>query len=204
MRADILERLRKFSTCELCDGMEKPRVMIWQIKPMVSEEKIVGTAFPVKVPEGVSGIIPDAILQAQPGDVLVIGGHGLCSRSYWGDHRSLCARMRGLEGVVIDGAFRDLDGCREIGFPIYAKAVVPCSAGKEAEGELNVPIRCGCVCVYPGDYIVGDCSGIVVIRPDEAEQIMARAAQKVAAQKRTIEHMRQTGEILPRVKLDAQ
>lgn len=198
----IIEQLREFTTSELCDGAIDYHTMDYHIKRRVSDKKIVGPAFTVNPPKGVSGIIPDAILAMNPGEVMVVAGKECCNHSYWGDHRSICACMKGLEGVVIDGAFRDLGGCMEVGFPIFARSVTPGSCAKAAEGELNVPILCGGVEVCPGDLIVGDCNGIIVIKPEEAELVMERARKKIAAQNAVIEKMRQTGEILPRVKIN--
>lgn len=198
----IIEQLREFTTSELCDGAIDYHTMDYHIKRRVSDKKIVGPAFTVNPPKGVSGIIPDAILAMNPGEVMVVAGKECCNHSYWGDHRSICASMKGLEGVVIDGSFRDLEGCMEVGFPIFARSVTPGSCAKAAEGELNVPILCGGVEVCPGDLIVGDCNGIIVIKPEEAELVMERARKKIAAQNAVIERMRQTGEILPRVKIN--
>ena len=174
----IIEQLREFTTSELCDGAIDYHTMDYHIKRRVSDKKIVGPAFTVNPPKGVSGIIPDAILAMNPGEVMVVAGKECCNHSYWGDHRSICASMKGLEGVVIDGAFRDLEGCMEVGFPIFARSVTPGSCAKAAEGELNVPILCGGVEVCPGDLIVGDCNGIIVIKPEEAELVMERARKK--------------------------
>ena len=197
----IIEELRTFTTSELCDGAGDYHTMDYHIKRRVSEKKIVGPAFTVDPPKGVSGIIPDAILAMQPGEVMVVAGKECCNHSYWGDHRSICASMKNLEGVVIDGAFRDLEGCREVDFPIFARSVTPGSCAKEAEGELNVPIVCGGVEVCPGDLIIGDCNGVLVIKPEDAEAIMERARKKINAQNAVIERMKKTGEILPRVKV---
>ena len=196
---ELVSRLRKFSTSELCDGAVNYHTMDYHIQRRVTGKKIVGPAFTVNPPKGISGIVPDAILQAEAGEVLVVAGQGFCSGSYWGDHRSICANMKGLEGVVIDGAFRDLDGCVEADFPIFARNVTPGSAGKVREGELNVPVICGGVKVRPGDFIIGDCNGVLVIRPEDAEEIMAKATEKIQAEEYTIQRMRETGEILPRV-----
>ena len=198
----IIEQLREFTTSELCDGAIDYHTMDYHIKRRVSDKKIVGPAFTVNPPKGVSGIIPDAILAMNPGEVMVVAGKECCNHSYWGDHRSICASMKGLEGVVIDGAFRDLEGCMEVGFPIFARSVTPGSCAKAAEGELNVPILCGGVEVCPGDLIVGDCNGIIVIKPEEAELVMERARKKIAAQNAVIERMRQMGVVLPRVKIN--
>lgn len=196
---EIIEELRQFSTPELCDGAVAYKVMDYQIKPRVNEKKIVGPAVTVQVPTGVSGFIPDAILKLNPGDVLVIAGQGYCGGSYWGGHRSLCARMKGAEGVIIDGAFRDLEGCREVGLPVYARGIIPGSARKESIGQVNVPVVCGGVEVHPGDLIAADENGVCVIRPDMARSVMDQARKKIAAEKDTIEEMKRTGKILPRV-----
>ena len=198
---EIIEELRQFTTSELCDGVGagKYHTMDPSIQERVTYKKIVGTAYTVKTPIGISGLVPDGILEMKKGDVMVIAGKGYCNGSYWGDHRSICAAMKEAEGVVIDGAFRDLQGCRQAGFPIFARAVTPGSAGKERLGELNVPVICGGVEVCPGDIIVGDCNGVLVLKPEEAEGVMERARKKIEAEERTIRRMKETGEILPRV-----
>lgn len=197
----LVEELREFSTSELCDGVGagKYQTMDYHIRQMVTDKKIVGPAYTVKTPIGISGLVPDGILKIQEGQVMVIAGKGYCQGSYWGDHRSICVVMKGVEGVVIDGAFRDLEGCREAGMPIYARAVTPGSAGKEALGELNVSVMCGGVMVCPGDIIVADCNGVLVLKPEEVEGVMERARKKIQAEEETIRRMKETGEILPRV-----
>ena len=82
------------------------------------------------------------------------------------------------EGVVIGGAFRDLEDCEKVGLPIYAKAVIPMSAKKSHEGCINVPVICGGIKVCPGDIVVGDVNGVCVIHPEDAESIMQRAMEK--------------------------
>ena len=107
------------------------------------------------VPAGEGDLIADAILQLKEGDVLVIAGKGCCHCSYWGDFRSFCAKRTRAAGVVIDGAFRDVEECRGIGFPIFARAVTCPTAAKNGTGQMNVPVDCGGVRVQPGDLIVG-------------------------------------------------
>lgn len=104
---ELIERLRAFTTPELCDGAGLYHSMDYQIKPWIGRTKIVGPAVTVDVPRGEGDIVADAILELEEGDVLVVAGKGNCDCSYWGDHRSICAVMMKAEGVVIDGAFRD-------------------------------------------------------------------------------------------------
>ena len=98
----------------------------------------------------------------EPGQILVIAGEGYGQGSYWGNHRSICAKMKGAEGIIIDGAFRDLEVC-------------------------------------PGDYIVADCNGIIVMKEEEIPGILERAQAKIEAEQYTIRKMKETGEIIPRV-----
>ena len=199
---ELFERLREFTVPELCDGAGVFSAMDYHIKPWIGRTKIVGRALTVKVPAGEGAIVSRAIELAGEGDVIVIAGQGVCQCSYWGDHRSLCARLQGAEGVVIDGAFRDLEGCEEAGFPVFARALTCGTAQKTGEGQINVPVSCAGVAVNPGDFIVGDVNGVWVIPRDQAETVLERAAKKVAAQKRTAEEMERTGKAITRIRMD--
>lgn len=199
---ELFERLREFTVPELCDGAGVFSAMDYHIKPWIGRTKIVGRALTVKVPAGEGAIVSRAIELAGEGDVIVIAGQGVCQCSYWGDHRSLCARLQGAEGVVIDGAFRDLEGCEEAGFPVFARALTCGTAQKTGEGQINVPVSCAGVAVNPGDFIVGDVNGVCVIPRDQAETVLERAAKKVAAQKRTAEEMERTGKAVTRIRMD--
>lgn len=199
---ELFERLREFTVPELCDGAGVFSAMDYHIKPWIGRTKIVGRALTVKVPAGEGAIVSRAIELAGEGDVIVIAGQGVCQCSYWGDHRSLCARLQGAAGVVIDGAFRDLEGCEEAEFPVFARALTCGTAQKTGEGQINVPVSCAGVAVNPGDFIVGDVNGVCVIPRDQAETVLERAAKKVAAQKRAAEEMERTGKAVTRIQMD--
>ena len=199
---ELFERLREFTVPELCDGAGVFSAMDYHIKPWIGRTKIVGRALTVKVPAGEGAIVSRAIELAGEGDVIVIAGQGVCQCSYWGDHRSLCARLQGAAGVVIDGAFRDLEGCEEAGFPVFARALTCGTAQKTGEGQINVPVSCAGVAVNPGDFIVGDVNGVCVIPRDQAETVLEQAAKKVAAQKRAAEEMERTGKAVTRIQMD--
>ena len=199
---ELFERLREFTVPELCDGAGVFSAMDYHIKPWIGRTKIVGRSLTVKVPAGEGAIVSRAIELAGDGDVIVIAGQGVCQCSYWGDHRSLCARLQGAAGVVIDGAFRDLEGCEEAGFPVFSRALTCGTAQKTGEGQINVPVSCAGVAVNPGDFIVGDVNGVCVIPRDQAETVLERAAKKVAAQKRAAEEMERTGKAVTRIQMD--
>lgn len=193
----LIERLRKFSTPELCDGTIVYNAMDYRIKPMVTTTKIAGPAVTLKLTLGDSLLVTKALSLARPGDVLVIDGRGSGNNALWGDNRSLIAKKLGLEGVVLDGAFRDIEENERVGFPIYARAVTCGSSTKNSHGEVNVPISCGGVAVNPGDIVVGDRNGVCVVPPEYAEQILRNAqekADKLALLKVEIER---TGKVIP-------
>ena len=193
-------RLRSFTTPELCDGVGLYHTMDAEICHRAGKEKIVGRAVTVEVPSGEGGLVADAILHLKKGDVLVVAGHGNCDASYWGDHRSICASMTGAEGVVIDGAFRDIEGCEEAGFPVFARGLTNGTGQKTGAGAINVPVSCGGAAVLPGDVIVADRNGVLVLRPSEVEPAMEKALDKRLRQEATIREMQETGKILVKVK----
>lgn len=196
---ELADELRRFTTPELCDGAGLYHSMDWHIKPWVGNRAICGTAVTVDVPSGEGGLVADAVFSLSEGDVLVVSGKGNCAVSYWGDHRSICASMKKAAGVIIDGAFRDIEGCETVGFPIFAKGLTCGTAGKSGAGAINIPVSCGGVSVHPGDFIAADRNGVIVIRPEEAEQILERALDKRNRQEAVIRKMRETGQIFPKI-----
>ena len=198
--AALVERLRGFTTPELCDGAGLYHSMRHTITSRVGRSGICGPALTIDVPSGEGALVAEAILQATPGDVIVVAGRGNCDCSYWGDHRSVCAQMMGAEAVVIDGAFRDLEGCAEVGFPIFAAGLTCGTAGKSGAGAVNIPVSCGGVVVNPGDIVVGDVNGVCVLRPEEAEVVMEKALAKRRLQAAAIRRMKRTGQVIPVLK----
>lgn len=194
---ELLERVGSYSAPELCDGTLVYNAMDYRIKPMVTTQKIVGQAVTLKLMLGDSLLVTKALSLCKPGDVLVIDGRGSGNNALWGDHRSLVAKKLGLSGVVMDGAFRDIDENEVIGFPIYARSVTCGSSTKNSNGEINVPVSCGGVTVNPGDIIVGDRNGVAVVPPEYAEQIMANAQKKVDSMNALVEEIEKTGKIIP-------
>lgn len=198
----LLRELRDFSTPELCDGAGLYHAMDYRIKPQISDKKIVGTAVTVDVPTGEGALVAQAIHNLGPGDVLVVAGRGNCDCSYWGDHRSLCAQMKGAAGVVIDGAYRDHEGCTKVDFPVFAKALTCGTAGKSGAGAINVTVSCGGVTVNPGDIVVGDINGVCVFPPEQARQIMDKALAKRKAQEAVVQEMLRTGTVITKIKMN--
>ena len=179
---ETLEALRGFDTSNLCDGMGNGGAMHSQIKPLIADWKIAGPAVTVRLPIGDSLLISEAVELAREGDVIVVDAHGCMDNAVWGDLKCLACKVKKLAGVVIDGAVRDIEGIREIGFPVFARSVTCRSSSKNNPGEINVPVSCGGVAVQPGDIVVGDEGGVVVVPPLHVGQIVANVRKKMAWQ----------------------
>lgn len=112
---------------------------------------------------------------AKPGDVLVIDNQGKTDMALWGEITTAEAKRKGLAGLVVDGNVRDIEGIRKRKFPVFARGTVPRVVGRSSLGEVNVPIQCGGVVVRPGDIVVGDADGVVVVPKEKAEAVLRLA-----------------------------
>jgi 4-hydroxy-4-methyl-2-oxoglutarate aldolase len=177
-------RLKRLSTTNLSDAMDKLalRGAVIGIRPMFASQRLVGRAVTIKITaagmtKSKTHLGIEAIACAQAGDVIVIDNHGDLTNNCWGEVLSCAAKVKGVAGVVVDGAARDLDACEEMGFPVFARAAVPITArGRIMQEAFNCMIRLGDVQVRPGDIIVADINGVVVI-PDEKIDDVVREAE---------------------------
>jgi 4-hydroxy-4-methyl-2-oxoglutarate aldolase len=190
---DWRSRLAALDTSIVSDALDRLQLRgaTIGIRPVWPCPKIVGRVMTVRTaPAGrvttSHHLAMRAIAAAAPGDVIVIDSGGRTDVSSWGDILSTAAQTRGLVGVVIDGACRDVDGCQAVGFPVYARGVVPVTArGRIVEESYNTPVQCGGVPVYPGDLVIADGSGVVFIPQDRAEEVL-RVAEELAAREQAI------------------
>ena len=136
-----------------------------------------GPAFTAQTPPGEHLAVQRALEAAAPGDVIVIDGDAFVGRALWGDKMSLAAQQRGIAGLVVDGAVRDVAEIERLGFPVFAITSVPTGPLTERDGVLGAAIMCGERRVGPGDLVVGDDDGVVVVPQAVAVDLMRRLAQ---------------------------
>ncbi len=177
---DLVEKFRGLPVANIADEMNRLGCMDARIKPLNSTP-LLGTAFTVKARIGDNLMFHKALDLAQPGDIIVVDGRGDLANSLTGEIMMRQALKKGLAGVVVDGAVRDADALRQMNMAIYAAGITPQGPYKDGPGEINVPISCGGVTVNPGDILVGDGDGIVVIAPKDAAIIAEKA--KIKSQK---------------------
>lgn len=178
--ADVVKSASAFAASILADVAGRRGTVDGRVAAVSPSMRLAGPAFTIEVRAGDNLMIHAAMSIAKPGDVLVIDGKGDRTCALMGSIMINACRRLGLAGVVIDAAVRDTEELRELGFPVYAVGSNPNGPTKNVPGRINWPISCGGVAVRPGDLVVGDADGVVVIEREKAASLLAAAAQKVA------------------------
>ncbi|WP_246079410.1 RraA family protein [Paenibacillus piri] len=178
MSEDIIERAKRLNTTLLSDVMGCTGAMDYEIKPVASGMKVFGTAMTVSLRPGDNLFLHKAISMGQKGYVLVADGKGHVANAYLGELMAEAAKTLGLEGIVIDGAARDRQALCELNLPIFCKGFIPNGPHKDGPGTLNTPVSCGGVSVQPGDLVVGDDDGVVVVPRGIIEEVFSLAEKK--------------------------
>jgi len=184
-RKKIMSRGLKLSTTNISDALDALnfRSGIAGILPAFKCPKIFGPAVTLRITaagltSSKSHLGIDAISVSEEGDIIIIDNGGRQDVSCWGEILSYGAKNKKVAGVIIDGAFRDIDDIKPIGFPVFARAVVPVTARKRIMGlETNKVIQCGGVQVRPGDFVMADGSGVVIIPSEKINEVLEKAEE---------------------------
>lgn len=181
---EVVEALGTFETPDISDLMNRLYTMVADIRPMTGPTlPILGTAITVKIYPGDNLMVHKALDVAQPGDVIVVDSGGGRRTAVLGDLVATKARHRGIAGFVVDGLIRDLPGILALGnLPVFARGVTPVGPLHRGPGEINYPVVVGGIVVQPGDVIVGDLNGVVVVPRESAATILARLREHAEAQ----------------------
>jgi RraA family protein len=163
-KCDVAGMFEDFGVADISDHLNRLYAVDYSIKCLSGDNRrLVGPACTVKVYPGDNLMVHKVLDIAKPGDVVVVDAHGSTSTAVLGDTISMKARHRGIAGVVVDGYVRDLREIQKLEYPVYARGDMPIGPLHRAPGEINYPICCGGVVVTPGDIIIADRSGIVVL-----------------------------------------
>lgn len=168
---ELVEGFRGMPVANIADNMNRLFCLDARIKPL-NKSPLLGTAFTVKSRTADNLLLHKAIDMAMPGDVIMVDLQGDTVNSVIGEIMLSWAQHRGIAGVVVDGAVRDSYAIWDMNISVYAAGVTPKGPYKDGPGEINVPISCGGITVNPGDIIVGDSDGIVVIDPHDAPALL--------------------------------
>lgn len=205
----LLLKLYNIPTASLCDALDNigfKGFMSHDIKPNLEGIKIVGPAVTIKEVLSEEKVAPIAALQAiddaNRGDVIVIASEGdMKDIALWGGLMGLAAKAKGIEGAVLDGGVRDIVELKEMKFQIFSPSIVPStSVGRTEVVGVNVPVTCGGVLVSPGDIIVGDSDGVVVIPADKLKTVIEIAEKMDAVEKEEAEELKKGNSLVETIK----
>lgn len=185
----LVEAFRGIPSSNIGDCVRKMYCMFGGIRSF-NEHGLLGTAFTVKVPSGDNLAAQAALDYARPGDIIVVDGAGYTDRALVGGMMLAYAEMRGLGGFVVNGAVRDLDDIRASKLPVFAISATPLGPYREGPGEINVPVVCGGQVVMPGDILVGDADGLVVIPRRDAPELLEAARQNLNGEQAEMDLMK--------------
>ncbi|KAA0001257.1 MAG: bifunctional hexulose-6-phosphate synthase/ribonuclease regulator [Thermoplasmata archaeon] len=187
-KEELFEAFSKVSTCNVCDAMQNKGAMRG-IYPVKKGMRIIGKALTVKTIDGDWAKVVEAIDVAKRGEVIVVqAGEG--RQAVWGELATLSAYKKGIAGVVIDGAIRDVHIIEKIGLPVFTKKIVAEAGEPKGYGEIGCEIVCGEQLVRKGDWIIGDDNGVVVVPKEEAQEIANRAINVMERENRIREEIR--------------
>jgi 4-hydroxy-4-methyl-2-oxoglutarate aldolase len=187
---ELITALGGISTATLHEAMDKQHTLWPSIRPLWRPLKLCGPAFTVRARPGDNLATHWALAVAPAGSVLVITHEGDASCAGWGEIAAQAAQARGLLGLVTDGVVRDTEACQRLGFPIFCQGISIKGTTKAYAGALDEPIVCAGALVYPGDTIVADEDGIVVVPRAEAEAVLRKAQARDQSEAQMLEQIR--------------
>lgn len=173
---DLVQRFADIPTPDLADSMQRAGVVSGDIQPLYRPmRRVAGPAVTINLSDGsFYNMLKIGMEMTQAGDILVIAGRGNTNYAMLGGNVSKGLKKRGLAGCVVDGAVRDIVQIRELDFPVHARALAINAGPTAGPGEVNVPVAFGNCVIFPGDIVVADEEGIVVVPPAHADTILEK------------------------------
>ena len=189
------QRFQQLPTTAVSDALKGRNHLPSTIKPLNEAHHIAGKAVTVKLPIYENGAVMAAMLEAQPGDILVVDIEGNTSRAVAGDFVIGMMQKLDIGGLVVNGAIRDKAAVLALDFPVFVTGITPAAGVKNGGGKVNVPITIGATTIQPGDIVVGDRDGVVIVPKEAAEEVATRAQDKIVKdeeRERTVSASRET------------
>lgn len=177
---ELVTKFQCIPTTAISDATDGLNNLDSSIKPLKEEYKFAGRALTVKTAVGDNLAVQKAIRNAKEGDIIIIDAKGDQYRAMAGDFVVGMAQTMGVGAIVVDGVIRDIVAIKELNFPVFSKGTTVAASGKAGVGEINVPISCGGQVIHPGDIVVGDADGVVVIPQEVEQEVFIKAVDKIA------------------------
>ena len=194
-----ITQLRELGSATVYEAQCAKGALDHGMKPIDPTSRLAGPALTVDARPGDNLVLHYAVLQAKPGDVLVVDAKAFMEAGPWGDVLTVLAMKRGIAGLVVNGCVRDANTIIDLGFPVFCRGLSIKGTGKHQPGRVNVPVVIGDVVIHPGDIIVGDRDGLAVVAKDEVEATIASSIareEKEEKMRRAIEDGASTVELM--------
>jgi len=188
--AELVKQFRALSSATVHEASGGRGALSSNIKPIDADMKLCGPALTVQLRPGDNLALHKAIYVAREGDVIVADAQGFTEAGAWGEVMTVAAQARGLEGLVFDGAVRDTREIAELGFPVFSVAVSIKGTEKNSPGVINCPLTLDGVFINPGDLVLGDRDGVVVVRRQQAEAVLEQSRAREARESIAMERLR--------------